>query len=431
MNIAILTNFNEFNPGYSLTGIVIDQAEMLAKQGHKVFVFVNEQFNPKYNGDCGLTSLIEKYSNQIILMPKTVFLHLTDYQTKNNLTDEHLKGALKFGQILEGILEANKISSVFTHDLIFTGWNLPYSIGIREAQRRLNNNIKWFHWVHSIPSGDKDWWNLNEYHGYNYIVFPTRSEVNRVAESFKTRQSSVLLIPHIKDIRNWYGFSEKTKNIIETWKGLIRNEIVQVYPCSSDRLHAKQLHLLIRIFGFLKQAKAKVFLLAVNQWATGRQRKEDISKYIDLASHCGLEYGEDFAFTSEYPENGEQPYELGVSRRILYELQLLQSIFIFPTTEESFGLVGPEASFSGALVILNKSLPLLNEVLGFSTPQYDFGSFLTRVEAVENDDYIKAVAHSILGRISTCDSVKTKIYCRTRYNMENIYFKYYAPYILA
>lgn len=431
MNFAIFTNFNEFNPGYSLTGIVVDQAEMLAKYDHNVFIFVNEEFNARYNNDCGLSALISKYKNKIVLMPKTVFLHLVDYQTKNNLSDEHSIGVQKQAKIWGEFLKANNISSVFTHDFIFTGWNLPYSLALKETQKRLGQSqIKWFHWVHSIPSGNKDWWNLNEYPGYNYIVFPTRSEVNRVAESFLARQSQVLLIPHIKDIRNWYDFSEKTKNIIDTWKGLIRNEIVQVYPCSSDRLHAKQLHLLIRIFGFLKKANAKVFLLAVNQWATGRQRKEDISKYIELASHCGLEYGEDFAFTSEYPENGEKPYELGVSKRILRELQLLSSLFVFPTTEESFGLVGPEASFSGALVISNKSLPLLTEVLGIHTPHYDFGSFLAKVDATENDGYIQAVAHSILGRISMCDSVKTKIFCRTRYNMDNIYHKYYLPYIL-
>lgn len=428
MRIAIFTNFNEFNPGYSLTGIVIDQAEMLAKYGHDVFILVNEQFNDRFNDDCGLTEVLNKYS-KISIHKKTTFMHLIDYQTKNNLSDDHKLQIEYTSTVFTKFLQEYKIDSVFTHDFIFTGWNLPYALAIQKTQRAINGPLRWFHWVHSIPSGSKDWWRINDYPGFNWIVFPTKMELNRVAESFQANYSQVLLIPHIKDIRNWYSFSEKTKRFIEKYPNLLQSEIVQVYPCSSDRLHAKQLHILIRIFGFMKKAQSKVFLLAVNQWATGRQRKEDLKKYIELAEYSGLEYGKDFAFTSKYEENGVCPYELGISKIMLRELQLLSSLFVFPTTEESFGLVGPEASLSGALVVINKSLPLLTEVMGLNAPQYDFGSFLNKIIELEDDNYITAVAYSILNRLNNCEAVKTKIYCKTRYNMDNIYYKYYAQYI--
>lgn len=431
MNIAILTNFNEFNPGYSLTGIVVDQAEMLARYGHKVFIFVNEQFNDKFNEDIGLSLLLMKYSDKIVLIPKTVFMHLKDYNSKLDLSEEHKAGAEKQAFLIKSFIEDNNVKAVLTHDFIFTGWNLPYAVAIKEAQKQMKRSqVRWLHWVHSIPSSTKDWWFLDSYPGHNYIVFPTRSEVNRVAESFNTKQHKVLLIPHIKDIRTWYNFSEETKRIIDAYPNLMNASVVQVYPCSSDRLHAKQLHLLIRMFGYMKEANSKVFLLAANQWATGKQRKEDLNKYIELAGHCGLNYGDDFAFTSEYYENDSRPYEIGISKRILRELQLLSSLFIFPTMEESFGLVAPEAAFSGAMMVINKSLPLLTEVVGLNAAQYDFGSFCTTPVRLEDEDYLKAITYSILGRMNISETVMTKIYCRIRYNMDNIYHQYYLPYIL-
>ena len=429
MNIAILTNFNEFNPGYSLTGIVVDQVEMLAKYGHNVTLAVNEQFNSKFNDDIGLSDIILKNPDKVEICPDMTFLHLTDYQTKSSLSQDHIVGVEQATKAIKTLIMDFDIEVIFTHDLIFTGWNLPYALAIKQVQKELGESkIKWFHWVHSIPGGHKDWWTLDEYPGFNYIAFPTRTEVNRVAESFYTSQSKVLLIPHIKDIRNWYDFSSETKAFIDDFP-IMQANILQVYPCSSDRLHAKQLHLLIRIFGFMKQAVDNVFLLAVNQWATGKQRKEDLEKYIELAKFSGLEYGKNFAFTSEYETNNCKPYEIGISKRMLRELQLLSNLFIFPTIEESFGLVGPEAAFSGALVISNKSLPLLSEVVGLHAPQYDFGSFLHKIVEIDDDNYLRAVAYSILNRFYTSDAVMTKTFCRKRYNLDNIYKRYYLPYL--
>lgn len=421
--VAILTNFMDFNPGYSLSGIVVSQAKMLLWEGHKVFVFVNEQFNPKYNDDSGITDLL-KYEG-FHLSKKTKFMHLTDYDTAASVTEKHIKEAEEAGETFTKEFLDNSIDTVFTHDFVFTGWNLPYSLAIKNCNNKIKGtrDLKWFHWVHSCPSGKRDWWQLNTYGPNHKIVFPNKTEVMRVAESYSTNPSNIMVIPHIVDIRAWYDMSEEVWAITDAYSDIMEAEVIQIYPCSTDRLHAKQLDIVIKLFGCMKKARVKVFLFIANQWATGTQQKEDLQKYIDLGEQYGLVYEKDFVFSSSiHPD-----YEAGLSKRMLRELQLLSNVFIFPTREESFGLVGPEASFSGALPIINRSLTMQFEVMGHEVPGFDFGSFHQNHLEVNNPEYINAVALAILNRLYSNEAIQGKNYTKRRYNMNHLYNRYYLP----
>jgi hypothetical protein len=454
--IAILTNFMDFNPGYSLSGIVVEQCHMLLREGHVVHVFVNEQYNPKHDRDSRLWHLRRQYGDQLVLHKKTKFMHLIDYRTKDAITHEHVAAAEEAGETYYKVLRDEKIDTVFTHDFIFTGWNLPYSLAVKHASEKLRLDVNvlpvsWLHWVHSVPSDGRDWWRIQEYGPNHYIVFPNRTEVVRVADMFHTRPSNVICVPHLKDIRNWYEFGDDAMHFTTIYPDIMRAEAVQIYPASTDRLSAKQLDIVIRVFGYIKQMNTKVFLVVANQWATGRQAKENIKTYIDLAFDCGLEYGMDFAFTSITPgplsgfDNGfdileaiEQsegdkdifPYSIGINRRMLRELQLLSSIFIFPTLEESFGLVGPEASYSGALVILNRSLTMQFEIMGHMAPAFDFGSHHQLHPPAKEEEYLRAVAAAVLNRLFCNESMMTRTRARARYCMDNIYDRYYKPLFL-
>lgn len=426
--VAILTNFAEFVPGYSLTGIVVDQAHMLLKNGHKVIIYVNENFNPKYNDDCGINYLISKYPDLFKVLPKTKFLHLTDYQ-EDSLSDKHKEAVNEIGTTYFDSFQEEGVSAIFTHDFIFTGWNLPYYHAIKitnNLMRRYQIQSLWLHWIHSVPSNRKEWWTLEPFGLNHHIVFPNKTEIMRVAEAYQTPYNRVKIIPHIKDIRNWYDFSEDTREILDDFSEIMEAEVVQVYPCSTDRLIAKQLDIVIKIFGQMKKrTKVQVFLVIANQWATGKQRKEDIKKYIELGEEHGLIYQKDFLFTSELKPR----FATGISRRMIREFQLLSNLFIFPTREESFGLVGPEAAFSGSLVIANRSLQMMQEVLSTHAPAFEFGSFQNNVECVHNPNYLEAVSMAILNRLYSNEAIMTKVYCRIKYNMDNLYTRFYLPLI--
>ena len=424
MNIAILTNFQDFNPGYSLTGIVLDQARMLIRKGDTVHLFVSERFNKESIEF--VKQFPEFLSEKLHIHTVVPFGHLIDYSTMINWTEDHKTLSARVASVLsKSFLEA-KIEVAFTHDWIFTGWNLPYAGGIRYLSL-LQPEIGWLHWVHSVPSVMRDWWTLDSYGPSHYIVFPNKTEAKRVAEQFRVDQSRVLPIPHIKDIRSWYEVCPEVWEFVDNHPNFLQADLIQVYPASSDRLSAKGVDRLIGIFScWKKKTSSSVCLVIANQWATGRNRKEGIDKYYDIAAKSGMVPMEELIFTSDEKKS----FEKGISSRMLRELQLFSNVFIFPTREESFGLVGPEAALAGVVPVLNNSLFMMREVFQNSGLYYDFSSFHNQFEPGQGwENYLEAVALQVYSQISTNPAILAKTYCRQRYNMDFLYQRYYLPHM--
>lgn len=422
MRIAIITNFMEMNPGYSLVGIVQDQIKMLSTYGNRVDLLVNSQYNNKY--DQPMDATLHK------VMP---FLHLIDYDTKNKLTAEHALSIREIENAIENVIVTRDIEVVFTHDLVYTGWNLPYALAIQNVSRRLTE-VRWLHWIHSVPNividgqfKPRDWWYFEDYGPKHKLIFPNRTELRRVQEAWRTRQANVRCVPHIKDPRTWYDFSELTNEFIIDYPGMMTADVVQVYPASTDRLTAKGVDKVIKIFSHIKKQGKSVCLVIANQWATGRQRKEDVNNFLNFAHRCGLNHAgnEEVIFTSEYCEDTS----VGISKRMLRELQLCSNLFIFPTMEESFGLVGPEAAMPGCLIILNRSLTMMFEIFESFGLYFDFGSFHNQVNIPPEmeDNYYRDIAAIIISRMQDNEAIMTKTICRQRYNYDSLYKYCYFP----
>jgi len=412
--IAILTNFMEFNPGYSLTGIVLDQMRMLVQFGHEVHLFVNDQY---YKPDDFPIEGVHFHS----LIP---FTHLKDYSSEKDLTEDHRKTVQETKQVLVHQFKKLKIDIAFTHDFIFQGWFMPYGLGVRQASPHLPD-VKWMHWIHSTPTVMRDWWEIRKYGSNHRIIFPNATDRILVAEQYRGEMEDVRTIHHIKDMRSWMDFDPETCDFISKYPAVMQADVVKIYPASVDRLSAKKVRSVMKIIAEIKKRRSSVCLVIANQWATTRTHKENVDKYKQQASQLGLDPGKDFIFTSDFKP---PKYDVGIPARMVRELFSLSNLFIFATREESFGLVLPEAALAGGvLTVCNRSLQMLREVAGGYGLYHDFGSFQHDFNVLNEDQYFKDLAFIILGRMKENESLMAKTYMRKTYNWDRLYTEEYAP----
>jgi hypothetical protein len=411
MKVAIMTNFQDFPPGYSLTGIVKDQVEMLTRFGNEVHLFVSTKYNSK-----------EKLPEGTIVHKKVPFAHLKDYNTIADISVEHNQVTNETAEMIKKEFTELGIDIAFTHDFIFTGWNIIYGLACKEVTCGLKTPF--LHWVHSIPTGGRPFWNINAYGENQKIIWPNRTDMIRVAEQYRGQHHHVRCIPHIKDLRTFFDFSEDTRKFIDAHPNMMQADIVCVLPASVDRLIAKRIDYVMHILAAMKNNLNKsVFFVVCNQWATGKKQKEDTNRYRRTGVNAGLVDGKELAFTSDMGKE----YEVGVPIRMVRELFLCSNLFIFPTREESFGLVVPEAALAGGpMMVLNKSLQMQTEITDNKALYFEFGSFHQEFNP-PGPRYWDDLAFIIWGRMQQNESVMTRTFVRQQYNMDNLYRNYYAP----
>ena len=410
MKIAIITSFTEFNVGYSLSGIVKSQIKMLQKYGNEVELFVTEQFkDPEFEVDFyGLK--VHK------IMP---FYHMTDYQSLEEITPEHKEIAMKTHDVLMDVIKGFDV--VFEHDMLFQGWHLPFGLGIVSVAEK-NPKIPFFHWVHSIPSGMKDFWDIRQYSVNNFIVYPNKSEFLQVAENYRSTIEQIQCIPHIVDIREFFDFCASSISFIDQHPAAMTADVVQIYPASTDKFSWKKIDVVIELFSEIKKQGFRVCLIIANQFATTTGTRESVQKFKNRGEELGLIPDEELIFTSQV----DKAFELGIDKVFIRELMMLSNLFIFPTMGESFGLIVPEISLSsGALLVCNRCLHQQIELTANTALYLDFGSHCM-THAMGNDT-LKQYASIILSVMMNDRAVMTRTAMRKMYNMDNLYKHYYLP----
>ena len=408
--IVILTNMMAFEPSYSLTGIVIDHYNVLRKYGHDVRLVVNERYNPKKNPD-------------LVCYPGLKFTHLIDYQDEK-LSEEHIKMMPETVEMMKKALtweDGSQAEIIMSHDIIFQGWFENYRQAIQQVSPSFPNT-RWLHWVHSVPNGNRITWKIIAKN--HKLIYPNMIDALHCAEQFKGTLDDVRVIHHIKDIRVFGNFSDLTRRMCDKFD-LLEADIMQTYPMGSDRFKAKGLPHVIKIFENFKKMGKVVRLVICNSWGnvvSYRQQCLAIQKKSSLDE-------KELVFVSQFdqyedPKTNELrgKWELGVPARVVRELQMISNLFIFPTREESFGLVLPEAAImGGSLLVLNKSLDMMKEVSGLNALFWRFGSFDNTHKMEDPNFYYGEIAKVIVGKMNLELGIRAKTFMKKTYNSDAIY----------
>lgn len=404
--VGIMTTFQYYAAGYSLMNLVLSQIRMLYRAGYE----------PQFITCSNFDTAEEHYGEATIhrILPVGA---LDDYRTDVLNEEKHGKLVEESAEALIKFIDDTGVNVMLTHDIIFLGWHYPYALAVRKAadERR---HVKWMHWIHSVPSGFNPIWDIRKYGPNHKLVFPNATDALRVAEQFRGRIEDVVPIHHPKDIREFAEFSDATCRFIDEYN-MMSADVIQIYPASVDRLHAKGVEWLMRTFAAMKKSfHKKVRLVICNQWCNVDKHRKTVESQLEFGKQLGLKPDEELIFTSRF----EVPnWEVGLPAKMVSELMMLGNLFMFPTREESFGLVLPEASLmGGSLVVANASLDMMREITGNNALFWDFGSFHRDWNLEDPDEFFKAIAQIILGKLQSESAVRLKTHFRQRFNIDSI-----------
>lgn len=384
MRIGILTTFYNWDRAYSLVTVVEEQLKSLLENGYEPVLFVHDNFNADHEIPKGVE--IRK------VIPR---FQLADYSQGQppEAGFEEQATAVK-----EALLEHLKdIDAVFTHDWIFQGWFLVYNVGMRQAAQKLK--CRWYHWVHSAPSGRPE--RLTYPHDCRYKLMPNskmiymnHTDALRLAEMYAGGMDDVRVVFNSGDIRSFYQFDPFVENLIKKYN-LLEKDIIQVYPLSTTRIGGKQADKVIRLLAEMKKQGKSVAFICPNAHANAEREKQVLQNLIDKAIKWGLTR-EEVIFTSL---EGKE-HELGIPRKWVDQLFSISNLFMFPTLSENCPLILLQAAASKCLLVLNDDFPPLKDFFGKDALYFKFSSLLVQTDYSDENRWYHDVALIILAELN-------------------------------
>ncbi len=415
--LMILTTLADFNPSYSLTSVVLEQAHAAVLVGYRVFLLVHRGANMS---QC---PPLPPEITVLTVVPVTAW--------KEDVIDEeavqmYVAAMNEWFQVLapkEGHLR------VVTHDLLFQAWFVSFSKAIHEIDRLRKgapprpylNRIRWYHTAHSsvgarptelspfvtLPPGTSargasgqwavpaTWYRCtlprdHELLALNYADVPHLQEYYRrsvnIDENQVLPEGTIITLLNPRDVRPFLRMTS-TASMLTTRYGLHLADVTMIYPLSLMRVQEKGVDKVLAVLGALKKMGLTVRLLLITAHANGDKAPPIVARIKEQANAHGLMVdGQEVDAFRGKP--GERVYEVavvgagelapdviltcdalpntagpGLDADTVRSLWQVSNLFVFPTISEAGSLVLMEAALAGCTLVLNQSLPALADYI--------------------------------------------------------------------
>jgi glycosyltransferase involved in cell wall biosynthesis len=371
--VAILTNFFNADPAYSLNRSVQDQIKMLVTHGYRPTVLVLE--SPEWKDP---PQMYGHSDVELVQLPRVSVSNQIEEDERLDDDVQHLYQAME-----EALKE---VDVVLTHDIIYQPSGLKLNIAGRKLAARFPG-IRWFHWIHSATSPyrllkdgviseqhveliEQKWPNSN-------AVFFNDMSIPRIAENFGYEECEVRIVPNPTDICSFLGLSDVITRLYAE-KRLHEADFIATYPARLDR--GKQVEWIIKIMARLKWQNQSVRLIVMDFHSTAGDKNTYRGELKQIAADWGLDEL-DLTFISEF----ESEYSYAAPHSIVRELLSLSHVFIIPSRSEGYPYVAQEAAIMGNLLVLNHDFPPFWDIYGKNALYFQFSSNIDKVSWKDGD----------------------------------------------
>ncbi len=338
--VVIMTALHNFDPSYSLTSVILDQAIAISKTHADWAVVLMVMHNCK---------------DPQIELPKNVLVKKVIPSVPFRTDEIHEPSVKLLTQTIRNQLLHLGNATIITHDLLFVSQFLTFAEAIHTIGDM--KGFSWYHTCHSAPGRHIDHPKVKARYtlpaGDHNILALTPHQAKGLKEYYVTDKEPVV-VPNIRDMRTYPRPLPDALFSFITQHKLLESDIVQVYPISTTRFAAKGLDLLIHVFAQLEKLYT-VRLVIVNPHANGKDAVTTLAAYRALADRVGLSQ-EALVFTSQTIPG---TVANGISAEWVHALYRCANLFVFPTWSEACPLILQEALMHRIPTLVNSDAAML------------------------------------------------------------------------
>jgi hypothetical protein len=411
--LLLITTLSNFNPSYSLTTVILDQAHAAALSGFRVTLIVMETAD--------LTGLPP-------LPPEIrVLREFPLVPWKDDVTDQAVTS--KVYNALVRMIQTIQPHIIIEHDMLFQA---AFVSAAQAWHRQPENDVTVgrpiiYHMAHSAPPvsipkneviPEAQAWRRHLPPGH-FLLTCNADLAVRLAAYYSCSTDRIKTLPNARDIRAFLNMPPLASEIV-TKLQLHRADIVQIYPIAVDRWIDKGVKPLLKSFKALvvkaAESEKTVRLVLATAHANGASEQKFLVPLRAEIEANGL--SDVVTITSDlWPATTTY----GLPRDVIRSLFAVSNLFLFPTISEAASLILREAALSGCLLVLNSNVPQLKSCIPTERAWWHSWPALGVPQPPPgpnaSDDWL---ARAILDHFNNVESTSAQRYVMSRYCLEEM-----------